>query len=406
MSLTGVLRPPQTIEFGTGARAALTAAAASFGARAFIVVDPFLATTAHFAEATDALRAAGIELAIHSEIEPELPVGTLHAAADAAAAFRPDAIIGWGGGSALDAAKLIALLVAHGGELPDYYGENRVPGPVLPLIALPTTAGTGSEATPVAVISDSSRELKVGVSSPHLIPRVAIVDPELTLGAPASVTAHSGIDALVHAVEAYTAAELNPSFADPLPVFTGRNLLGDPLALEAIRLIGPALEVAVASPDDRAAREAMARGSLLAGMAFGATGTHLSHAIQYPLGALTHTPHGLGTGMMLPYVLEACRDAVVERLARVGEVLGVGAGLSRNEAADAAIERIAHIVERIGIPRSLADIGVTAAELSRIAELTLASARLTNIAPVTADLALVTRILEAALAGDRSLLRA
>lgn len=396
----GVLRLPHTIDFGAGSRRALTREAQSFGGRALIVVDPFLAKSQDFASASASLRQAGVELLIQSEIEPELPVETLHAVAETAKGFDPEVIIGWGGGSTLDAAKLIALLAAHGGALPDYYGENRVPGPVVPLIAVPTTAGTGSEATPVAVVADARRDLKVGISSPHLIPRVAIVDPELTVGAPPSVTAYSGIDALVHAVESYTAVALNPSFDELQPVFVGQNLLSEALSLEAVRLIGPALEVAVAEPGNLEARTAMARGSLLAGMAFGSTGTHLSHAIQYPIGALTHTPHGLGTGMMLPYVLEACAAAIPDRLARIGDALGVGADPA------GAIDRIAEICEGIGLPRNLSEIGIGAAELPRIAELTLESRRLTAIAPIPVDLALVTRILEAALAGERSRLRA
>lgn len=399
MTSIGVLRLPQTIHFGYGARASLPQLLSPFGSRVLIVVDPFLATTELFATAVQGLRDQGHEIAIRSDIEPELPVATLHAAAEDSAGFSPDAILGWGGGSALDAAKLISLLLTHGGELSDYYGENLVPGPVVPLVAVPTTAGTGSEATPVAVVSDASRELKVGVSSPYLVPRAAVVDPELTLGAPTGVTAHSGIDALVHAVESYTAAELNPSFEDPLPVFVGRNRLSDTLSLRAVELIGGSLERAVAEPGDRAARAGMAEGSLLAGMAFGNTGTHLSHAIQYPLGALTHTPHGLGTGMMLPYVLEACAPRIPDRLARIGEALGVGPDPER------AIDRISEINRRIGIPSSLADIGVAASDLPRIAELTLASTRLTGIAPVPVDLSLVTRILDAAYANDRARLR-
>ncbi|MHA3724119.1 iron-containing alcohol dehydrogenase [Leucobacter sp. HY1910] len=396
---TGVLRLPQAINFGYGTRSAIAPTVQMYGQRAFIIVDPFLATTKHFHEVERELRDRGIAVMLSTEIEPELPVETLHAVASIATGFRPDVIIGWGGGSALDAAKLVALLVAHGGDLSHYYGENAVPGPVLPLIAVPTTAGTGSEVTPVAVISDTTRELKVGVSSPHLIPQVAIVDPELTLGAPASVTAYSGIDALVHAIESYTAADLEPSFAVQLPVFIGRNSLTETISLQAVQLIGGALESAVAHPDDRGARAAMSRGSLLAGMAFGSTGTHLSHAIQYPIGALTHTPHGLGTGLMLPYVLEACAPAIGERLAAVGTALGVGADPAR------AIDRIAEIVKNIGIPSSLQEIGVARSDVPGIAELTLASQRLTNIAPIAVDLALVTRIIEAAQAGDRARLR-
>ncbi|MFJ4175219.1 iron-containing alcohol dehydrogenase [Microbacterium sp. NPDC089696] len=396
----GVLRLPRSIQFGFGSREAILHAAHQLGERAFIVVDPFLAPSAEFQGILRQLDEAGVTTCVHTEVLPELPVTSLQASAEVAAAFAPDVIIGWGGGSALDAAKLVALLVAHGGTLADYYGENAVPGEVLPLIAVPTTAGTGSEVTPVAVVADTERELKVGISSPYLIPHTAIVDPELTLGAPPTVTAYSGIDALVHAIESYTAADLSTVFNESQPVFIGRNALSDPLSLEAVRLIGPHLERAVNTPSDRDARAAMAKGSLLAGLAFGNTGTHLSHAIQYPIGALTHTPHGLGTGLMLPYVMQAISSAVPERLARIGDALGT------ESTAEAAIERVAQIVHRIGVPASLADIGIKQGDLGRIAELALSSRRLAGISPVPADIDLLTHILTAAHAGDRASLRA
>ncbi|GMA95511.1 alcohol dehydrogenase [Pseudolysinimonas kribbensis] len=377
-----------------GARAALPRIVSPLGRRAFVVVDPFLATTPAFREAVAALEASGIETHVHTDVLPELPVDSLQASAEAARAVRPDVVIGYGGGSALDASKLVALLLAHGGALPDYYGENAVPGPVLPLVAVPTTAGTGSEVTPVAVVADPARAVKVGISSPYLIPTAALVDPELSAAAPAGVTAHAGIDALVHAVESFTGRPLEPTWSTTPPVFVGRNLLTEPLSLEAIRLIGTSIESAVTHPTDRTAREDMARGSLLAGMAFGPTGTHLSHALQYPIGALTHTPHGLGTGLMLPYVLAACAAAIPEQLALVGQALGV------DGSAQVAIRRIADIDRAIGLPHSLQDIGLTREQLPGIAELALGSARLIAITPVPVDAALLERILEAAWSGD------
>jgi alcohol dehydrogenase len=398
MSRIGLLRMPRTVTFGSGSRLELKSVVGFHGSRAFVVADPALTETEYFEQAIAQLRDAEIEVKVAADIEPELPVEALHDIAAHAERFAPDVIVAWGGGSALDAGKLVALLITHAGELPDYYGENRVPGPVVPVVAVPTTAGTGSEVTPVAVVSDSSRELKVGVSSPHLIPHAAIVDPDLTLGAPTTVTAYSGIDALVHAIESYTAKELMPSFDDTLPVFIGRNALSAPLSIEAVRMIGSSLESAVSSPEDHVARNSMAQGSLLAGIAFGNSGTHLSHAIQYPLGAYTRTPHGLGTGLLLPYVLEACKHAIFDRLADIGQALGVSPD------AQSAIERIVEINNNIGLPPTLADIGITRADLPRIADLSLASERLTAIAPIPVDSALMTRILEAAFTGDLSLL--
>lgn len=405
--MIGVLRLPDEIRFGWGASRSAPRIARSFGERVLVVADPFLSGTAAFSDLLDGVRVAGAEVEVVTDIPPELPVAAIEGIVRRLGGFTPDAVLGYGGGSALDAAKLVAVLLVHGGTLADYYGENRVPGPVLPLLAVPTTAGTGSEATPVAVVSDPERALKVGVSSPHLVPRVAIVDPELTVSAPPRVTAHAGIDAFVHAVESYTASALDLDPADRFPVFAGRNALSDPLSLEAARLIFRALPVAVQHPDDREARTDMARGSLLAGMAFGSTGTHLSHAIQYPVGAMTKTPHGLGTGVLLPYVLQACLPMVSDRLVDIGIAMGVldrrpsGDGLAE---AQAVVDAIAGLVSASGLPGSLRELGIRESDVPRVTELTLQVTRIVAISPVGADETMITRVIAAATTGDRSAL--
>lgn len=400
----GVLRLPDDVRFGYGVRAGIPEAVAALGRRVFVVADPFLATTAHFDSALEGLAARGLEVQVHTDVPPELPVATVEASGSIALSFAPDVIVGYGGGSALDAAKLIALLVRHGGSLSDYYGENAVPGPVVPLVAVPTTAGTGSEVTPVAVVSDPDRDLKVGVSSPFLVPRVGIVDPELTIGAPAKVTAHSGIDAFVHAVESYTAAPLEVDRSGRLPVFVGRNVLTAPLSLQAAGAIYRALPAAVDNPGDRAAREAMAYGSLLAGVAFGSAGTHLSHAIQYPIGAMTKTPHGLGTGALLPYVLQACLPAIGPQLIALGTAMGiVDAGEGESDAAaQRVVDAVAGLCDRIGLPVALTGLGLSLADRDRIVTLTLQVGRLVAISPVPADADFIGRIVDAALVGDRA----
>ena len=398
----GVLRAPDAVHFGRGALASLAPAVARLGRRALIVVDPFLASTPAFAGALAALDAAGIATQVHSEVIPELPVDSVVAAAESARGFAPDVVVAYGGGSALDLGKLVALLLSQPGPLAGYYGENKVTGPVLPIVAVPTTAGTGSEATPVAVVSDPERELKVGVSDAALIPRVAIVDPDLTTGAPAAVTAYSGIDAIVHCAESFTAIDRVPDWAQTLPIFTGRNRMSSLLALDGLRSMGDALPRAVADGSDLEARDRMAWGSLLGGMAFGSGGTHLSHALQYPIGALTHTPHGLGTGLMLPYVLQACFAQTADRLALMAEALGVATGSGERDDAQAAIDRLAAITVEIGLPSSLADIGLDRADLPRIAELASGVTRLVALAAREATPDLLERILDAAYDGDRS----
>ena len=393
--LTGTLRLPSRIHFGYGTRHQLPTLLALHGRRVLAVVDPFLPGTAIFGEVLESIEAAGLEVAVYSDIQPELPVESLDRAGVFAREFAPDVVLAVGGGSALDAAKLIGLLAAHGGPLSRYYGENAVPAAVVPIVAVPTTAGTGSEVTPVAVVSDPERALKVGVSSPYLVPVAAVIDPEFTFGAPATVTAYSGIDALVHLVESYTASPLAVDWTGAVPVFTGRNVFSELIALQGIRQLGEWLPVAVAEPHDRRAREEVAFGSLLGGMSFGPTGTHLSHALQYPLGALTKTPHGLGTGLMLPYVLQALASdtAVAERIAAVGSALGA-------PTADGAIAALAAINRSIGVPASLAEIGITVDQLPEIADLALASARLIAISPVPATRELLLQILHNAHAGS------
>ena len=398
----GVLRAPDVVHFGRGARASLAPAVAKLGTRALVVVDPFLAATPQFAESRAALESAGVRTQLHTEVIPELPVESVVAATEAARGYVPDVVVAYGGGSALDLGKLVALLLSQPGPLSRYYGENKASGPVLPIVAVPTTAGTGSEATPVAVVSDPERELKVGVSDATLIPRVAIVDPDLTMGAPASVTAFSGIDAIVHCAESFTAIDRETDWATTLPIFVGRNRMSSLLALDGLRAMGDALPRAVADGSDLEARERMAWGSLLGGMAFGSGGTHLSHALQYPIGALTHTPHGLGTGLMLPYVLQACFEQTVGRLALMAEALGVSRGQSERADAQAAIDRFAEIGTQIGLPATLADIGLQRDQLRRVAELSAGVTRLVALASreVTPDL--LERILDAAFDGDRS----
>jgi alcohol dehydrogenase class IV len=395
----GTLRLPATVHVGLGARAQLAEIAAAHGRRVLAVVDPFLLGTPVLDEIVASLGAAGLDVRVHSDVMPELPVDTIAAGAVVAGEHEAEMIVAIGGGSALDAAKLIALLATHDGPLSRYYGENLVPGPVIPIIAVPTTAGTGSEVTPVAVVSDPERELKVGISSPFLVPVAAVVDPELTLGAPASVTAFSGIDALVHAVESYTARSLAPDWSATQPVFTGRNVLIEPVALAAASHLGPWLPVAVSEPAHLEARVHVAQGSLLGGIAFGSTGTHLCHALQYPIGAMTKTPHGLGTGLLLPYVIDVLgrEPAVADQLARLG------AALEDVPAAEASagrtLDRVVQINREIGVPDTLAAIGLQRDQLPQIADLALRSARLLAIAPIEPTRDLLLELLEHAHAG-------
>lgn len=206
-----VLRAPSQVLFGAGMAAAAGPLAAGYGPRVMVVTDPTIAGTEGFATVQESLGEAGLEVILFAEAAVDVPMTTIDAAVALGRKREPDVIVAVGGGSVIDLAKVTALLLSHPGPLSTYYPVQSVPGPVLPLIALPTTAGTGSEATPVSVITDAATVMKVGVASPHLIPRHAVCDPLLTIGAPPTVTAHAGIDALSHAVEAFMAARETPS---------------------------------------------------------------------------------------------------------------------------------------------------------------------------------------------------
>lgn len=378
----GVLRPPSTVLLGAGAASQVGRVAAEHGTRTLLCTDSFLASSWQLQRVLEPLERAGAEVHVLALAEPELPLATVEAAIEEASGHDPECVVGLGGGSCLDLAKLVALGLRAELPLSRWYGENAVPGPVLPVIALPTTAGTGSEVTPVAVLTDPERELKVGISSHHLIPKAAICDFELTLGAPATVTAHSGIDALAHAIEAYCAVRRSSWEDCGERIFVGRNTLSDAFALRAVELIGGALVDAL--DDKREARAAMMEGSLCAGLTFASAGTALAHALQYPIGARTHTPHGLGIGLLLPFTMAFNATAVPGRTAAIGAALGVGADPA------AAVEGVRELALAAGIPGSLLEIGVEPEALPEIAAEAIGISRLidNNPRPVGAEDAL------------------
>ena len=387
-----VLRAPSQVLFGAGMAEATGRVAATHGRRVLLITDPVIAGTPGFGTVEAALGAAGLDVAVFTGAEVDVPSSAVDAAAALGRATEPDVIVAVGGGSVIDLAKVTALLLTHGGALSDYYAVNSVPGAIVPLIALPTTAGTGSEATPVAVITDATTAMKMGVASSHLIPRHAICDPLLTFGAPPVVTAHSGIDALSHAIEGYMAASETPSVDLVLSrPQVGKNGLSDTLALTAAGHIAANLERAVEDGDDLEARTGMLYGSLLAGIAFGNSGVSTAHALQFAVGAATHTSHGLGTGLLLPYVMEFNRPTRPHDLAELARVM---------QSPGSAVEHVHALGQRIGLPASLAEIGIAQADLRGMAESSFKFKRLIDNNPRTLDEDALERILDAAWHGD------
>lgn len=395
LSGVGMLRLPAEIRFEPGGVRSAAGIALRYGSRVLIISDPAFAGADWLTACQATVEESGGVSELVSEVAPELPTDVVGRLRQALRGFAPDVILVFGGGSAIDLAKVLSVLLVQDVKLASLYGEHHVVPPTLPVVAVPTTAGTGSEVTPVAVVSDPSRELKVGISSPLIIPRVAFVDPELTIGTPPSVTAYSGFDALVHAIEAYTARPATLGATDEPPVFIGRNSLGSLLALQAVEVITRSLETAVRDGADLAARTDMARGSLLAGMAFGTAGTHWSHALQYPVGAATHTPHGLGTGTLLPYVLDICRPELAQEFVELGRAMSV----VDNGSGDAVIRRLLTLGANIGLPSSLAAIGVAEPDLAHFADLALGVARLAGNGPLAATRERFVDVLENAWRG-------
>ncbi|MBS0246270.1 MAG: iron-containing alcohol dehydrogenase [Proteobacteria bacterium] len=407
MSLFGTLRTPRNLVFGAGQRRALPGYAAALGKRALIVTDQRLAADAEFLRLVEALMPAGVQTRIFDRTIAELPIECIASAVEAGRAIDADLVIGIGGGSCLDAAKVAAVLLTHGGKISDYYGEFKVPGPVLPLISLPTTSGTGSEVTPVAVVTDPDRAVKVGIASPHIISHTAICDPELTYSCPPGLTAVSGADALTHAIEAFTTTRRVPT--DSIVhehVFLGKNALSDNYALLAIAHIAASLKRAFDHGDDHEARERLMLGATMAGLAFGTAGTAAAHAVQYPIGAMTHTPHGAGVAVMMPYVMEFNRRHCEPELAQIGRTMGLAAAGTVSEQAGAAIDAVETLFASIGIPKTIADLGVVSAQLPTVAEQAMGSARLIKNNPRPIELAGMATLVEAAFGGDRALLRA
>ncbi len=331
------------------------------------------------------------------QAEPAIEVAV--AACRLAVDVQADAVIGLGGGSNLDVAKITAAVARHGGSPADYFGFDRIPGPILPNFALPTTAGTGSEVSHSAVLTDTQQQIKVSTLSGWMRPTLALVDPALSDSCPQTVTAHSGIDALVHAVEAYT----NRHFSEMVGVdpqaraYEGSYRLTRVLAAEAIRLIGGALPVVCRQPDHLAARDDMALAAMLAGMAFSNSGVGIVHALEYPIGALTHVSHGEGNGLLLPHVMRYNLPVRLPEFAEIATWLGKDvSGLSGREAAEATVEAVVGLQHEIGIRTTLSELGLPRAAVGQVAAKALEIRRLMALNPQTPTLVDLENILLAA----------
>lgn len=334
------------VVFGNGSLSLLPEKAKMLGAsRILLVTDKGMRATGVPDHAVDALRAAGLSVELYDDVAGEPSLETVEACRETVRAAGFDLVVGLGGGSAMDVGKASACLSANEGPAGQFFGVDLIPNAGLPVIAIPTTAGTASEVTANAIFADLSINVKKGIVSRHLLPKVALVDPELTYSCPPGITAASGMDALVHAIESYVSRNATP--------LTQTN------ALKSMQLINGSLRRAVENGQDAEAREAMAWGSLIAGFSFNNAGVGGVHALAYPLGGTYHVSHGVSNALLLAPVMEFCAPAKPELFADIACALGVeecDQGMAR--LADQAVEAMQKLADDVGIPKRMRDVGV------------------------------------------------
>lgn len=360
MNLLTILQPGRIV-FGNGCATRCAEHLAQKGLRSILLVtsSPVLSTLDPFKQS---LEAGGARVTVYGNVNAEPTISVFHEVLALAKSLELDAVIGAGGGSAMDVAKLVAALARGDQRIEDVFGINLLAGRDIFLVCLPTTSGTGSEVSPNAILLDERDQLKKGVISPHLVADAAYVDPLLTLSVPAAVTAATGLDALVHCIEAYA-----NKFAHPVV---------DLYALDGVRLIGANLERAVRNGHDVEAREKMALGSLFGGMCLGPVNTAAVHALAYPLGGEFHVAHGVSNAVLLPHVLRLNLSAATERYAAIAEALGVGRGTSPMETALHGVERLAELSRQCGVPQHLSELGVPLDAIPRMAKAAMTVTRL------------------------------
>nr|WP_208998521.1 iron-containing alcohol dehydrogenase [Roseibium aquae] len=354
------------IVFEPGAAGELSRHAAPFlGARVLIVTDPGIVKAGLLEAPMTSLTDARHAVAVFDGVTADPLRSVLTAAVDQGRAFQPTSVVGLGGGSSLDVAKLVALLLGSGEDLDEAWGVGNAKGPRLPLVLVPTTAGTGSEVTPISIITVEDDE-KRGVVSPVILPDLAVLDADLTLGLPAHVTAATGIDAMVHAIEGYASKSAN------------NNPVSRTLAVEALKLLGANIRTAVDEPGNRDARGAMLLGSMLAGMAFANSPVAAVHALAYPIGGTFHVPHGLSNALVLPHVLKfnaavaagpysSLAPQVFPALAEIEDPI---------ERTEAFARQLQGLAADLGLETRLREVGIAAGDIPQMAKDAMKQTRL------------------------------
>jgi alcohol dehydrogenase class IV len=353
MAARAFLVPPVLI-FGLGAAGQIGEESRKLGGKkGLIITDEVLLKLGALEGIEQTLSQDKIQFAVYSGVFAEPAVDFVEEGLKSYRESGCDFLLAVGGGSAIDAAKAIAVMATNGGAIEDYQGANKVREPGVPLIAVPTTAGTGSEVTQFTIITDTKRDVKMLIASPFLIPRKAIVDPLLTLSMPRGLTAATGVDALTHAIEAYVSVKAQP--------------MSDIFALSAIELISGNLRQAWSNGSNQEAREKTMLGALQAGIAFSNSSVALVHGMSRPIGAYFHVAHGVSNAALLSVVTEFSLIGNPERYARIAKAMGENIeGLTVLEASDMAAEAVARLIEDIEIP-SLPELGVEEDKLEKLA---------------------------------------
>ncbi|MCW2790329.1 MAG: alcohol dehydrogenase [Aeromicrobium sp.] len=409
------------LKFGVGARHELGHDLGQLGARRVLVVtDPGVAATGAPEEIAESLRAASIDTIVFDRTRVEPTDRSLDEAIAFARAEGPfDAIVAVGGGSAIDTAKAVNLLVTNEGELMDYVnapvGRARAPkNPLLPLIAVPTTTGTGSESTTICVLDVVSQHVKTGISHARLRPTFAVVDPELTMSQPAGVTAASGLDILCHALESYTArpyGSYERKQAHERVPYCGSNPIADMWSEKALSLMAASFRTAVRDGDDLAARTEVAMAATFAGLGFGNAGVHIPHANAYPIAGQVRdfrpadypvldkdgdhalVPHGMAVSLTAPAAFRYTFEASPERHVRAAELLAPGAARP-DDAAEFLPQVLAAIMRDVGIPSGIGAVGFGEGDIDALVEGTMKQQRLLATAPLEVTEDAVATILD------------
>jgi len=352
------------IHCAPGSVARLGEFAADLGAKQVLFVcDPGIERLGLANAAIEALEQAGIAASVFAKVEADPSAQTVEDAAAHARAIGADAVIGFGGGSPMDVAKAAALLAASEQPLEEAYGVDQAKGPRLPLILIPTTAGTGSEVTPIAILT-VGEDTKMGIVSRHLLPDVALLDAQLTVGLPPHITAATGIDAMVHAIEAYTSV-------------IKKNPVSDALAMTALELLGQGVPAAYADGQDIEARGNALLGASMAGMAFANAPVAAVHALAYPIGARYHVPHGVSNALVLPYVLRFNLSAAKDQYGALAPLLCTPSEIALAATpASALLEKLERLCDEMAVPRRLRDVGIGEDALPRLADDAMLQTRL------------------------------